>query len=820
MQTAPGKFEEIRTYVRGLYGRITNAKPSDVEYWQRILTLESKCKDTLVAHLQFPAIDKQVPLPQLRATVSENGQTFYKAQDGKAEYSVTDLTEEQKIQVRSLRCNALVVSTTKPCRIRPGMGDGVLSVETNPEHQEILFILELVPGDAADLLRVVTSTNTTSFIAEVPDYWAQVLHGVGFVDATATKKPEASAGLQYLILPAGESGKQVVIFPQERDPLLWGSVGNVDDIKNFSLASYDDAVKLHDRMVAWRSNWKQMLISAGENQRIARLAADKNGLDVADKQIREIHQVAKIFEPTFRARLSEFMRTLPASATPPVLRQQLNEWLNESIKMESNSNLWPITNTPGSITSLSSTSLITTPSQPEITVAPSQVQAIIDDFTEKRKAFEVKEVEAKKVIQKEIEQSYANADAKHKALVDITTHLQSLGQEDRYRGQVRQARECFHAALSATAESQVETRTSAELATVRDILVLNNSCLDRYLNTFRVYEKEATSRFKTTEQMNAQQKMIAMQTIARSADDAIREAKNFIAQPGFYDPEGTYKAILVDMESKRQALGALIATQDLDIALAEVERRQAEAEALRDAIVKQMIDITTAARDDLPSVLLMQQLKGSQVDLVAAKRRANESASLAAEHQRQAELSQRAQDVLLHRAQFTASPYRTVGAQRSNLDEVENNLIESTRLKLKILIGNLDAAIQTNNASNNVHTLVGALERFEKNITNLTTRTERLSDLLEEAKAAKMRATEMLNKPPIEEEEDQEEDEGDIPSEEEEIDVVAALKDAVENEDIDDLEVLIDDVEEEELAVGRKLPGASKWLKAARKLLE
>ena len=70
-----------------------------------------------------------------------------------------------------------------------------------------------------------------------------------------------------------------MVFPAGGDPLQWGP-GNADDIKAFTLVTMDDATKLHARMVALRTQWTQMLVTAGEQQKAARIFLDQLGLPV------------------------------------------------------------------------------------------------------------------------------------------------------------------------------------------------------------------------------------------------------------------------------------------------------------------------------------------------------------------------------------------------------------------------------------------------------------------------------------------------------------------------------------------------------------
>jgi len=828
-------FEEIKKYVKGLYERIPNAREADIGYWQRIDTLNNECKGKLLLTLQFQSTDKQVPLPTVKATVDPTGEKFSKDQGTKdvpaVVYDDSALDSSQATAVRALRSNALIIHSTAPCRIG-GDGGGEIKIPgptagefvelpKDPAHVELLFVLELSTGDAAELLRGVNPHKP--MIAEVPSYWVPILHGVGYKDVLVTKRPRGSGiNFQYLYLDATIPGKEVVVFPSEPDPLFWGP-GNVEEFKTFPITSFEDARKIHNRLVAARKQWKQMLITANEQQKAALISSppDKAAKDAADAQIRDVHKSVQEFEAAFRIKIAAYRDSARLSLAQ---KKQLNEWLVESSRVGLNYNLWPVATTPGTVGGTTGNLTIPQTPVPETKASPDEVARIMQAFETKKTEFDDKEKKAKADLKVEIDQNYANAQTKHDALVKITNELQAIGQEERYRGQVRQARECFHSAMAATVESQTPNRTSAELGTVRDILVLNNSCLDRYLSTFRVYEKEAAARFKTTEQMSVQQKFVAMQSIARSADDAIRETKVFMARQGFYDPDNTYKTTLADMEAKRQALGLLLTATGSDLTLDDVTKRETEAKLLRDDIVKNMIFITTAAQDDLPSVLLMQQLKGSQADLAAAKRRASESAALAAEHQRQAELSQRAQDTLLQRAQFAASPYRSVGAARTNLTQREENLIEKTRLDLRLLVDNVNTAVDTNNARNNLVQLLAAMKRIERPAEALNARTHRLTDILEEVQLAKARAEEMLHRkivePDLEEEEDEEEEEEGDEEEEEKEDVVAMLREAVDAEDIDNLEMLIEEVEEEQLRLGEKLPGAAKWVKAARKLLK
>ena len=651
----------------------------------------------------------------------------------------------------------------------------------------------------------------------------------------------------------------------ESEAWLWKSAMHASNFKDITLSRFEDARNLHLRLVELRGSWRAELASANSQR-----ATDTT----QDKVIQTLRSTASEFEAAFRAKI-DLLKKKPSITSQE--REQMSEWIVESVQIDNNPSLWPLvihtSSSSAANTASSSGSLaaaLAAAQQPSIALPnQAEVTKIMGQFSEAKTKFEEKEKEASDKLKAEIAQSYANAETKHKAIVEITKELQSIGEADRYRGTVQQARECFHAAMGVTVESQNAGRTSTELGTVRDILVLNNNCLDRYLTVFQKEQKKALERFRSSQQMNTEQKLVAMRMLLQGANDAIAEARKFVSKPEFYNPAEKYTLMIKDMEQKRDAINILISQVSANTSgtpqdiLNDANTKEAEEKTLLKNIVETMLLITSASQDDIPSILLMEQLRVSQTQLNFAQNAANQSNALAEAHQRAVQLAQKAQEELLHRSQFHASSHRTVGVSRSKLDEAENAVLDNKRLDLKLLIEQLDRSIKQKNAYKDLPILLANLTQFENDVKHLTARTDRMNDLLEESQGIKARAYQLLQEqqhqahvqttlPPAvenndddenDEEEEEEEDEsdesdgemyenyrktrvGDVVDAEdvdwEDVlsDALFALRDAVKRRDLSSLETLIDDVEEAESEIGSESPEVSRWLSKARALLK
>jgi hypothetical protein len=574
---------------------------------------------------------------------------------------------------------------------------------------------------------------------------------------------------------------------------VWSNATRAEDFKTLSLTNMAEATNLHSRIVNLRNTWKAQLVA----QNAARGASISpailtSGPSPQDLAIQQIRATSTEFETSFRAKITEFKRSLPQTANTE--RELLTQWMQESVSNDNNASLWPIVAGSGSVSTavvpdgsnnnVAQLALAGSPSSisnallvqqqqaqffpPVAAATQDEAQRFMTELEQKRR--EIEEAEKKKddTLKQEllpkIAASYANVVKKHQAVDEIVKYLQAVGELDMNKAAVSQEAMCYAKAVNASSDSQKPEQTGANLNLIFQTLELNNSCLDSWVQLFQLEQQKAKRKFDLTQQRDIEAKLALVRAYAETATKAIADATSVANSV----PGDVWKAQLQTMaqrkvnilniaqqlanlqqtamqqQQQQTVVNTTVNTLAANALLDQADTKANEAKSELEELVKMMFTITESNKNDISSILLAHQLQQSQKVVTSGQKDVDATADLLAAQQASLALARRAQAELLRRGQATVSPYRSITATSDALQEAEDALIERKRIEFKLVLAQLATSLNERNMYQDLNGVLANLTRWENDLAYMRGKTTKFDDLFLEAAALRASAQTLI----------------------------------------------------------------------------
>ncbi len=567
---------------------------------------------------------------------------------------------------------------------------------------------------------------------------------------------------------------------------VWANATKAEDFKSSSLTNMADATNLHSRLVNLRNTWKAQMVAQnaarGASISPAILTSGPSPQDIAIQQVRT---TSTEFEASFRAKITEFKRSLPQTANTE--RELLTRWLQESVSNDNDASLWPLVAGSGSVSSTAivpvgttlasssniGTALLAQQQQaqffpPVAAATQDEAQRFMNELETKRR--EIEEAEQKKddALKQEllpkIAASYANVAKKHQAVDEIVKYLQAVGELDMNKEAVSQEAVCYAKAVNASSDSQKPEQTGANLSLIFQTLELNNSCLDSWVQLFQLEQQKAKRKFDLTQQRDIEAKLALVRAYAETATVAIADATSVANSV----PGDVWKAQLQTMaqrkvnilniaqqlanlqqtakqqQQQQAVVNTTVNTLAANALLDQADMKANEAKTELEELVKVMFTITESNKNDISSILLAHQLQQSQKVVMSGQKDLDATQDLLAAQRESLALARRAQAQLLRLGQGLVSPYRNITATSDALQEAEDALIERKRTEFKLVLAQLSTSLGQQNAYQDLNGVLANLSRWENDLAYLRGRTNKFDDLFLEAAALRASAQTLL----------------------------------------------------------------------------
>lgn len=252
-----GSFKIGQRFLQALQYRRGHAKDADVRQWQRIARLSQACQNLIQFEVHFPPRSKQEYLPSIKSftvdadakdlTVDVTGVRVYATKDSGTDIA-SDLSPESVTRIAEWRCDAVVMFTENPCRLKADVEANVLQAGNSDlrgasDFGEILHIQEYANGDARSTLQRIVRLEAKPILAEVPRHWNVYFRDLGATPLTRSTKPTADQmELALWLIPPGSAPKvpptqiidgpsNPIVYPRDPSMDLSALKKSADDLK-------------------------------------------------------------------------------------------------------------------------------------------------------------------------------------------------------------------------------------------------------------------------------------------------------------------------------------------------------------------------------------------------------------------------------------------------------------------------------------------------------------------------------------------------------------------------------------------------------------
>jgi len=470
-------------------------------------------------------------------------------------------------------------------------------------------------------------------------------------------------------------------------------------------------------------------------------AASRAALNDVQQRIESLNQKRTSMELAYQGYLVNLANKTSSSRAE---KTTYANWIAESRRAENERQLlggasMPVTTTSGTTSLVYVPSLLTTTQPPVVlpTVTSEEAKGAVKDLF---KDFEVKETEKRDKITGEVNREFLVAEKAQGQIRGLVKELQNGGVTDQipdFQQSLTGATRCYHNSIAvASALLNQKNLSNEHLQTMIDALQKNNQCLGAYLATFEIYKGDIARLYQTQQQRDVQVELARMRKILAQAQTAIQETRDFVNQVPEPVQQAGFRAVVADMEADKRTMETTyqsVLQAQMTVASEVAKTRANEMQTKLEDIVRRRLAFTAQNADAVQLALLMEQLRGNNVNLEAAKQAATEAELLAKAHLRRVQLAEQRQNVLMQQANLRLNPMRTINVSSETLDAA----VESKRATLKALVDDLRLAIDDENQQDNIPRLIEQISAFEGE-------TGELADLLQESQILKTKARRLL----------------------------------------------------------------------------